>query len=320
MTPADLDILIQQGEGTTLEFKEGLSSSFSRELVAMANTVGGKLLLGVRDDGTVTGVKDSQCPVRPHSGHRPQLRPPGEGTGGAGGCLRRENVPEYPMKALREAITNAVMHRDWFFAGANVFVEIYANRIEVISPGGLPTGLKLAELGRESIRRNPLIADLLHRIEFIEKAGTGIRRIRDEAREQGCPEPEFKIRGAFFVVVFRPDPEVRALEDQITGEVTPQDTPQDTPPRYPPSPRGSYPPRHRGSASFRDNIGRDEQKADPRSLGPEEYQTRPQNLPIARPASRLDRNDHPRQAAQQKAALSPNDSGTRLFAQIQRAG
>ena len=143
--------------------------------------------------------------------------------------LRRENVPEYPMKALREAITNAVMHRDWFFEGANVFVEIYANRIEVISPGGLPTGLKLAELGRESIRRNPLIADLLHRIEFIEKAGTGIRRIRDEAREQGCPEPEFKIRGAFFVVVFRPDPEVRALEDQVTGEVTPQVTPQDTP-------------------------------------------------------------------------------------------
>ncbi len=138
--------------------------------------------------------------------------------------LRRENIPEYPMKALREAITNAVMHRDWFFEGANVFVEIYANRIEVISPGTLPTGLKMAELGRESIRRNPLIADLLHRIEFIEKAGTGIRRIRDEAREQGCPEPEFKIRGAFFVVVFRPDPEVRALEDQVTGEVTPQVT------------------------------------------------------------------------------------------------
>ena len=61
MTPADLDILIQQGEGTTLEFKESLSSSFSRELVAMANTVGGKLLLGVRDDGTVVGVKDSNA-------------------------------------------------------------------------------------------------------------------------------------------------------------------------------------------------------------------------------------------------------------------
>ena len=59
MTPADLDILIQEGEGTTLEFKEGLSSSFARELVALANTIGGRILLGVRDDGAVAGVKAS---------------------------------------------------------------------------------------------------------------------------------------------------------------------------------------------------------------------------------------------------------------------
>ncbi len=49
MTPDDLNILIQEGEGTTLEFKESLSSSFARELVALANTIGGKILLGVRD-------------------------------------------------------------------------------------------------------------------------------------------------------------------------------------------------------------------------------------------------------------------------------
>ena len=59
MTPDDLRILIQEGEGTTLEFKESLSSSFARELVALANTIGGKILLGVRDDGTVIGVHDS---------------------------------------------------------------------------------------------------------------------------------------------------------------------------------------------------------------------------------------------------------------------
>ena len=59
MTPADLRILVQQGEGATLEFKESLSSSFARELVALANTVGGRILLGVRDDGTVVGVDDS---------------------------------------------------------------------------------------------------------------------------------------------------------------------------------------------------------------------------------------------------------------------
>ena len=106
--------------------------------------------------------------------------------------LKRQNIPEYPMKALREAITNAVMHRDWFFDGANVFVEIYTDRIEVVSPGSLPKGVTLADLGRKSVRRNALVSDLLHHIDLVEKAGTGIRRIRDEARAQDCPEPQFE--------------------------------------------------------------------------------------------------------------------------------
>ncbi|MBU1744779.1 MAG: transcriptional regulator, partial [Proteobacteria bacterium] len=123
--------------------------------------------------------------------------------------LRREDVPEYPIKALREAITNAVMHRDWFMEGANVFVEIYTDRIEISSPGGLPKGMKLSDLGRKSIRRNALIADLLHRITFIEKAGTGIKRMRDEAHDQNCPAPIFEESG-FFTAIFYPNPEVRA--------------------------------------------------------------------------------------------------------------
>ena len=61
MTPDDLQILIEEGEGTKLEFKESLSSSFSRELVAPANTTGGNILLGVRDDGTVVGVQDTNA-------------------------------------------------------------------------------------------------------------------------------------------------------------------------------------------------------------------------------------------------------------------
>ena len=59
MTLDDLEFLIQEGEGTTLEFKERLSSSFARELVALANAIGGRILLGVRDDGTVIGARDS---------------------------------------------------------------------------------------------------------------------------------------------------------------------------------------------------------------------------------------------------------------------
>ena len=126
--------------------------------------------------------------------------------------LRRQNIPEYPMEAVREAVTNAVMHRDWFFEGANVFVEVYTDRIDVISPGGLPRGLTPTKLGQVSIRRNPLIADLLHRIDFIEKAGTGIRRIREDARQQDCPEPEFDV-GRFVTVTFRPNPRVRPVDE-----------------------------------------------------------------------------------------------------------
>ena len=138
--------------------------------------------------------------------------------------LKRQNIPEYPMKALREAITNAVMHRDWFFDGANVFVEIYTDRIEVSSPGSLPKGLTLADLGRKSVRRNALVSDLLHRIDFVEKAGTGIRRIRDEASAQDCPEPQFEAN-SFVTVTFRPNPKVRAETeerpmDRVAGEVT----------------------------------------------------------------------------------------------------
>lgn len=69
--------------------------------------------------------------------------------------------------------------------------------------------MKLSDLGRKSIRRNALIADLLHRITFIEKAGTGIKRMRDEVHDQHCPAPIFEENG-FFTAIFYPNPEVRA--------------------------------------------------------------------------------------------------------------
>ncbi len=59
MKASDLDILLQEGEGTMLEYKENLSASFARELVALSNTAGGKILLGVRDNGTIKGIPDS---------------------------------------------------------------------------------------------------------------------------------------------------------------------------------------------------------------------------------------------------------------------
>jgi ATP-dependent DNA helicase RecG len=62
--------------------------------------------------------------------------------------------------------------------------------------------MTLADLGRKCVRRNPLIADLLHRIDFIEKAGTGIRRIRDEVRTWGGPAPLFETTGFFTTTIY----------------------------------------------------------------------------------------------------------------------
>ena len=134
--------------------------------------------------------------------------------------LRRQNIPEYPMGAVREAITNAVMHRDWLFDGANVFVGVYTDRIDVRSPGVLPKDMTVADLGHKRVRRNPLIADLLHRIGFIEKSGSGIRHIRGGAKA-GYPEPAFDAR-SFVTVTFRPNPEVRpdAGDVDLTPRVT----------------------------------------------------------------------------------------------------
>ena len=114
-------------------------------------------------------------------------------------------------------------------------LELYADRIEVISPGSLPKGVTLADLGHKSMRRNPLIADLLHRIDFIEKAGTGIRRIRGGAKAVDCPEPEFEA-DSFVTVIFRPNPEVRqaaggelTTTPQVTDQVAPEVTPEVAP-------------------------------------------------------------------------------------------
>ena len=118
----------------------------------------------------------------------------------------RKIIPEYPSGAVREAITNAVLHRDWFIEDANVVVEIYPDQIKVISPGGLMSRLKLNDFEGRSVRRNPLIADLLHRIDYIKKAGRGVQRMRTEVWENFCREPEFDSDESF-VVTFWSNPQ-----------------------------------------------------------------------------------------------------------------
>jgi ATP-dependent DNA helicase RecG len=117
--------------------------------------------------------------------------------------FERREITEYPYTAVREAIANAVAHRDYDRADVEVRVSIFDDRIEVQSPGRLPTPLTLESLGEGYALRTPVIAKLLFNIHYIEQWNTGIRRMRNEMRGHGLPEPTFAEVGDTFRVTFQ---------------------------------------------------------------------------------------------------------------------
>ncbi|MBI4237251.1 MAG: putative DNA binding domain-containing protein [Deltaproteobacteria bacterium] len=119
--------------------------------------------------------------------------------------LRRQDLPHYPLVAVREAVLNAVMHRDYFENGAEISVDLYADRLEITNPGELLPVLSLETLGQRSLRRNPLIGDLLYRCGWVEKLGSGIQRMRRLMDEWRLKPPFFTSGGGFFsVTLFGP--------------------------------------------------------------------------------------------------------------------
>lgn len=133
------------------------------------------------------------------------------------GAPRRREVLEIPEGALREAVINAVVHRDYFERGANVMVEIFDDRVQITNPGGLVKGLRPEDFGKKSILRNPTIASLLHRTDYIEKMGTGISRMRTLMKQAKLAPPVFNF-GSFFTVVFkRPSRRVLKEETSVFG-------------------------------------------------------------------------------------------------------
>ena len=115
----------------------------------------------------------------------------------------REDILELPERMLHEGVVNAVCHRDLFEVGARVMVEIFDDRVDIVSPGGVPKGITTNNFGTVSITRNSVIAALLHRINYIEQMGTGIERMRDAAREAEVAEPEFELNNFFKVTLRR---------------------------------------------------------------------------------------------------------------------
>ena len=110
-------------------------------------------------------------------------------------------VFEIPRPVITEAIVNAVAHRNYRHNGF-VQVIVFADRIEVWNPGELPPGLTpdLLRKPHGPIPRNPLIAEPLFRVKYVEKAGTGTTDMIADCRKAGLPEPDFEQRGPHFVV------------------------------------------------------------------------------------------------------------------------
>ena len=115
--------------------------------------------------------------------------------------LKREQRPEFPEPALREAVVNALVHRD-YRSSANVQIYIFQDRVEIVSPGGLPAGMTVAGLGTKSIPRNPLLFGLLYRMNAVEHIGSGIRRIRNLCRDYGVAEPRIDVSDHWFNMTF----------------------------------------------------------------------------------------------------------------------
>jgi len=123
------------------------------------------------------------------------------------GSLQRNEIPEIPMDAVREAIVNSYCHRD-YKSSQNNEVIIYSDRVEIYNPGTFPLGFTPQDFidGKgNSVKRNPLLAQLMYYVKDIESFGTGIRRISNECESAGV-KVTFEIRQLGFAVIFcRPE-------------------------------------------------------------------------------------------------------------------
>lgn len=121
--------------------------------------------------------------------------------GAQGGTVNRKEIPQYHPWAIKEAVANAVIHRDYTVSGAEVSIRMYPDRIVITNPGGLPAGVTLEMLGEKphpSVKRNPLLAKVCYVAHYAERYGSGTTRMIERCREWTLPDPVFDLQGGFF--------------------------------------------------------------------------------------------------------------------------
>ena len=153
----------------------------------------------------------------------------------------RIDKPDYAHRAVTEALVNALIHRDYIVMGKEIHIDMYDDRVEIQSPGGMFDGKAIQDRDIDTIssaRRNPVIADLFHRMRYMERRGSGLRKILDStAQLPGYSDehkPQFLSTDTDFIVVLkninysnRLPFEANKTSEQVSAQVGEQDGEQD---------------------------------------------------------------------------------------------
>ena len=141
------------------------------------------------------------------------------------GSIQRKEIPEIPMDAVREALVNSYCHR-LYSSSQNNEITIYSNRVEIYNPGTFPDGMTPQDFlsGRErSVKRNPLLAQLMYYTKDIESFGTGLKRITDACDKAGVKVVFQLLKKGFAVVFYRPGAKfitTEAMSDVVLNVAT----------------------------------------------------------------------------------------------------
>jgi ATP-dependent DNA helicase RecG len=117
--------------------------------------------------------------------------------------LAHQEIPEYPLEAVRELLVNAVAHRDYNVQGDTIHVHLFADRLELHSPGVLPGPMNLNNLLEARFSRNAVIMQVLADMGFVERLGYGLNRVMEVVRQNNLRLPQFEeVAGTFRVTLF----------------------------------------------------------------------------------------------------------------------
>lgn len=140
----------------------------------------------------------------------------------------REELPDYPERAVTEVICNAIIHRDYLELGSEIHIDMYDDRMEVYSPGGMFSGKLIQQMNPLAVpskRRNPLLADFFNRLKLMERRGSGMKKIIGAYKRfeglKGYRAPEFRSDATeFHVTLWNLN-----FEEGVISEISPTSTP-----------------------------------------------------------------------------------------------